>query len=213
MGSVWSLPDRERLGMLLLVLVLVTTWYFGSQGGVSPDITGTVAVPTSVKLVLLKTSKDADAVTTITHFGDDQHQLHLYRTHWGGMRAKPEDLNAVDPKGNKIWTVKDEVVYGLANPVFDVGSFAGFAKWHDRDSPRAFQTGLRLSPLRLLYGTVSLPDALISNEAIGLGASVYPPPAWAGDTWSHIGAGIGRLYAYHHGESANIGYISMSFIY
>lgn len=208
------LPRAEIVGLVLLLTVLAAMVYFGTRGSISPVITGYKPVPSTTKLLVIKTSTDADAVTTVTNVSDPSHTLHLARKAWGGLEAKPEDLAATLPDGRKVWQIKDEVTYGLFEPGLDIGGFAGYARWSNGATPSrsAFQTGLRVSPLRSLYGTVSFPDFLFTSQAIGYGISLYSPAAWAGDTLSHIGLGYGRLYAFHGGQ-ANLAYLSFSFTY
>lgn len=208
------LPKGEIVGLVLLLTVLAAMVYFGTQGSISPVITGYKPVPSTTKLLVIKTSKDADAVTTVVNVNDPVHVLHLARKHWGGLEAKPEDLAATTSDGRKVWQIKDEVTYGLFEPGLDIGGFTGYARWSNGSSPSrsSFQAGLRISPLRLAYGTVSCPDILISSQALGYGISAYAPAGWVGDTFSHIGLGYGRLYAFHGGQ-ANLAYLSFSFTY
>lgn len=48
--------------------------------------------------------------------------------------------------------------------------------------------GVRVSPARLLYGSIS-PDGLVTDRAIGIGGSVYAPSRWVGTFWSRVGVG------------------------
>jgi hypothetical protein len=68
----------------------------------------------------------------------------------------------------------------------DIGAFAGFCK----DSP---EIGLRISPIRFLFDTTA-PDAIISNDRIGVGLSVFCPPRILPEPFGHIG--IGTWYSY-----------------
>jgi hypothetical protein len=52
----------------------------------------------------------------------------------------------------------------------------------------AVQAGLRFSPCRLGYGWFA-PDVAVTNDAVGVGGSLYLPERTAGPVWSRIGAG------------------------
>ena len=206
------IPVIDRLAILLMVAILGTMWFLGSRAAPSPLINGTVAVPSQTHLMFLKTSKDADAVTVVSHYGDT-HQLHLLRRHFGAERASPDDLNATDAQGHKIWSIEDTEYTALVDPGLDVGGFVGYARWsHGSDSHhQSFQSGIRISPVRTFWGVAS-PDFLLSDEAAGLGISFTVPDTYAGDIWSHAGIGVGRLYGFH-GDQANLAYLSFSFRY
>ncbi len=204
-----QLSDRLSLGAL--VLFLGATWWFGTHGGDSPDITGTVAVPTKVELHLVKRSTDADATTVITRLSDGE-QLHLYRKHFGGIRADPKDIDKMDANGKRVWAVTDTSHYGLLDPGFDLGTFAGYTHWHQRHRLSEFQVGIRVSPLRLLYGTLAI-DGLITGQGAGFGFSAYLPPSLVGEDFAHLGVGVGRLYAFQHGQVGNTAYLSFSALF
>lgn len=95
----------------------------------------------------------------------------------------------------QFYTVSFTPDYYLFERVFDLGCFAAY-KPSGRDSgeydDESFQAGLRYSPIRLLYGTIA-PDALITEDAAGVGISFYPPARYVGPRWHHLGIEIGWM--------------------
>jgi hypothetical protein len=73
----------------------------------------------------------------------------------------------------------------LYDPKLDLGAFAGVGISGDSDR---FQPGIRVSPVRLAWGTTAL-DAVATANGAGIGASIYPPPRYFGRWWNHIGVG------------------------
>ena len=69
----------------------------------------------------------------------------------------------------------------------DVGGWAGYSL-----GTREPEVGLRLSPARVLFGTVA-PDLAVSNDSIGIGLSIFTPERSLPSPWRHIG--IGGWYA------------------
>ncbi len=83
--------------------------------------------------------------------------------------------------------------YYLVDPTLDLGAFAAYrpSGRHTTSGPtEAFETGIRYSPVRLLYGTVA-PDALLTRDAAGVGLSFYPPEQYVGPKWHHLGLEVG----------------------
>lgn len=75
------------------------------------------------------------------------------------------------------------------DPGFDLGVWGGYWAGERDASQSAYQVGLRYSPLRLGYGLVS-PDAIVSRDLFGIGASIYPPERYFGREWHHLGLGV-----------------------
>ncbi len=78
--------------------------------------------------------------------------------------------------------------YYLAEPNFDLGTWAGYLPVDDPDVDH-LQAGIRYSPCRFLYGTIAT-DLVLSPDAIGAGFSLYPPAQYVGPHWRHLGVGI-----------------------
>lgn len=73
----------------------------------------------------------------------------------------------------------------LIDPALDLGCFAAGSSIQGQDR---FQAGLRVSPVRLGYGTIAI-DGVASQHQAGLGVSIYPPVEYFGQAWRHIGIG------------------------
>ncbi len=73
----------------------------------------------------------------------------------------------------------------------DVGAFVAVPQ----HGHAPLSIGLRLSPGRVGFDAVS-PDLVITENAIGLGISVYPPARAVGYPWSHFGLGLWYLHSY-----------------
>lgn len=54
------------------------------------------------------------------------------------------------------------------------------------------ETGVRVSPCRLAYGSIA-PDLVLSDRAAGVGVSLFPPVRWVGEPWNHVGVGAWYL--------------------
>jgi hypothetical protein len=83
--------------------------------------------------------------------------------------------------------------YYAVDPALDLGAWGGYwsrpsASSEDRSRSRAWQAGLRISPVRLCYDVLA-PDAVISADGIGVGVSAYPPGEW-GSLWTSFGLGL-----------------------
>ena len=82
----------------------------------------------------------------------------------------------------------------------DLGTFAGYRGGSDAAGER-FETGLRYSPVRTLWGTLA-PDLVVGRYSAGIGASFYPPRQ-LGRFWRHWGVGIWETAPY---EGTGIGW-------
>lgn len=113
-----------------------------------------------------------------------------------------------DPKGSESSTgvtvsvVRHEYLY---DPGFDIGAFAGYAKGGDLTH---FQPGVRLSPVRLLWGTTA-PDIVATQQGAGAGVSFYPPAEYFGRWWNHVGVGGWYVAPYTGGDPSLV--IGLSF--
>lgn len=88
---------------------------------------------------------------------------------------------------------------------FPFSDFGTFATYKDGE----VIAGLRTSPARLLFGTIS-PDLLLSNKCAGVGLSFYASPDLFGSAYKHWGLGFGRLWPFSHGDSYSAIYLSFS---
>jgi hypothetical protein len=76
--------------------------------------------------------------------------------------------------------------------VTDVGAWAAY--------DTEVRLGIRYSPVRLFYG-LAAPDIVVSESAIGLGISLYPPKRSVG-YWHHFGAGVWFTHDLDRGDNA-----------
>lgn len=111
----------------------------------------------------------------------------------------PTQLSGVElddwNKAHEPWyTTSFTPDYYLIERTFDLGCFAAYRP-RGRGHDQSFEVGLRYSPVRLLYGTVA-PDALITEDAAGLGLSIYPPAAYVGPRWHHVGIELGWVASF-----------------
>lgn len=79
--------------------------------------------------------------------------------------------------------------YYLIDPGIDIGAVAGYRPEFSGTEGDTFSVGLRASPVRLFYGTLS-PDVVIAKDWVGAGVSAYAPSRLVGPDWKHLGAGI-----------------------
>lgn len=76
----------------------------------------------------------------------------------------------------------------FVEPQLDVGAVGAYRSAARGSSAQTVSAALRVSPVRLLYGTVA-PDAVISRDWVGGGFSLYPPESLVGPDWKHLGLG------------------------
>lgn len=181
----------EHIGAgVLLVVVVGTLWLVRAPHA---TVDGKVVIrPTNVP-ALIRHDQEVDAALTITHqltgdtFKADYFLGNLYWT--------PET------RDSGVWKVDYRHYRYLIDPGFDVGSYAGYCN--------GFEVGVRVSPVRFLYGTVAL-DGLIGANGAGVGVSLFPMPEYFGKIWSHVGLGYGREMAYTDDSSSNAFYLALS---
>ncbi len=88
-----------------------------------------------------------------------------------------------------------------------VGAFGGIS---NIEGQRAAQLGARFSPCRLAFGVLS-PDLVATNDAVGLGISLYPPSRAVGSTWAHFGLGAWYMAPWDGGRPGTVFGVSTSF--
>ncbi len=138
---------------------------------------------------------DADAVLGVH---DRSHKLLAegYLDHWGVIhqtseqREHGEVVLSLEPQSYlSRWWYSD-----VGPPYIDAGAYLSVAKGgEDRFAP-----GVRLSPARYFYNSVS-PDLILTERAIGVGISFYPPARSVGSGWSHVGLEISYLHPLRDG--------------
>jgi hypothetical protein len=81
----------------------------------------------------------------------------------------------------------------------DLGTWAAYRPGSTEDTS-GFQVGIRYSPVRLAWGTLST-DLVASADVVGAGFSLYPPPQFVGGWWRHIG--LGAWYTVPFGDDTD----------
>jgi len=114
------------------------------------------------------------------------------------MRIRDEDAPLWEYTSNRYTALWDASYW-------DVGAWVGARPAAD---PPA-DIGIRLSPVRTLYGVLS-PDLLIGSRSSGVGASAYVPPGWIPRSWDRFGLGVGYLVDYGGDGSGWSPYLSLS---
>lgn len=184
----------NKLAFFLLAGVIALTLWFNTPAPALPD--GSTAAPTSSHFHLLRTGTEVDAVLRLRDpAGAAVGTWYLDR---GGVFQPPELTGGNALVGPKL-TLDVERHWYFLDPGFDVGTWSAYNP-HATGDVSGFQAGLRLSPLRLAYGTVAA-DAIISAEGAGAGLSVYPPSLRLGSWWRHWGLGT-WYFAPFDGSSA-----------
>jgi len=75
----------------------------------------------------------------------------------------------------------------FVDPGLDLGTIAAYRPG-STDDTSAFQVGIRYSPVRFAWGTVST-DIIVTGDVAGGGFSLFPPPRILGGFWQHLGLG------------------------
>lgn len=181
----------EAIGAIAVVAVLGGILYCVKHP--IPSIGDKVVIPPTNVPALIRKDHGIDGTVAVTHVpsGDSIKA----DTYLGNLYWTPEDRDA------GTWRVKMLRYRYLIDPGLDVGAYGGYCD--------GFETGIRLSPVRLLYGTTAL-DGLIGSKGAGAGVSVYPMPEYFGPLWRHLGVGYGREYAYDGDSSNNLFYMALS---
>jgi len=187
------------LPLILLSLLGYTLW---SNTQPSPSEEGMTIVKQSARLQWdAQTSDGKDKADVYTEFtsrkSGERLGIGLYD---GGrvMRIRDEDAPLWEYTSNRYTALWDASYW-------DVGAWVGARPAAD---PPA-DIGIRLSPVRTLYGVLS-PDLLIGSRSSGVGASAYVPPGWIPRSWDRFGLGVGYLVDYGGDGSGWSPYLSLS---
>ncbi len=199
--------NPERIAAILAIGVVAITLTFVTSA--PRTVAGNVSVPTSSSFHLVGDNDQAAAT------------LHLVfdKTVPAGtvldmdvrddvVSERPEQKDARAKAGITASVTRNR---DLLNPNkdFPFGDFGTFAAYDPTGSDDHLTVGLRLSPLRILYGTTAA-DFLVAPHRLGLGLSFYAPPDLFGHVFSHWGLGIGRVWGFDDRPEATVGYLSFS---
>lgn len=187
------MSSAELFGAAIFATIIGTTILFHRP---APSLAGAAPVPTTTSFHFQPAKEKADGTLTV--------ETDLGRTTAfvanGRVYQNDEQRAAGRAAGVKLTYNRDR---NLWEPTIDAGCFASYWKLDATDIDR-FQPGVRLSPVRFLYGTVA-PDALVTSQGIGYGVSVYLPTEYFGYAFfDHIGLELGRLHAFDGSGSAGV---------
>lgn len=172
-------------GILLLVFVLVTVWF----NHPAPSTNGLQLVEEKrPHFHGIRGTGDGDGTYEATAALPDGSSVR------GHFIADNNRLYINDPAdGSPHVTLAYTPDYYLLDATrLDLGVWSGYNSRSTDSTADRFQTGLRYSPARLLYGTIA-PDLVLSGDLVGGGLSVYPPRRLVGDYIEHVG--LGAWYA------------------
>ncbi len=189
----------EPLYAVVAIAFLACTFWFTHAP--APSIAGDVPVDTSAQFHLWRGASDADGTYEVRDA--DGHPVSAFHVRYNRVSEVPLDRAADAPAYRGHYT-RD---YYLAEPALDLGAWTGYARFGD--DTRHWQTGARYSPLRLLYGTISA-DIALSQDATGVGISVYPPPEYLGSPWNHFGLGAWYMAPFDGGSPSWVYGLSFS---
>lgn len=181
----------EQIGAGVLVIVIGATLWLSRTPAVTVD--GKVVIKPKSVAGFVRQDQAIDGTLAVTHIltGDTfVADAFLNNFYW-----TPKE------RDSGVWKVKYTRYRYLVDPGFDIGTYAGY-----RDG---LDVGIRFSPVRFLYGTVAL-DALVGEDAAGVGASLYPMPEYFGPLWHHVGIGYGYAVDYKTADAGNLYYLSLS---
>jgi hypothetical protein len=169
--------NAETIGGIALFLFIAVTLWFNTPAS---SVNGQDPVETTAAFHLLRKDQMADGRFVV------RDSAGALLGEYGIVGSQLFQTPAQARDGHlEVSLVRD---YYLAEPNFDLGTWAGYIPVDDPDVDH-FQVGLRYSPCRFLYGTLA-PDLAVSQDALGIGCSFYPPAQFVGPYWRHLGLGV-----------------------
>jgi len=189
----------EPLWAIAAVALLGVTFWFAHAP--APSIAGDVAVDTSTHFHLWRGANDADGTYQVRD-GADQ-LVSAFHVRYNRVSEVPLDR----PTDATPYHSHYDRDYYAAEPAFDIGVWTGYARFGGDN--RHWQSGVRCSPLRLLYGTIGT-DLALSQDAAGAGISLYPPPDYFGAPWEHFGLGAWYMAPFDGGSPSWVYGLSFS---
>jgi len=167
----------ESTWAILAVALLGLVFWFSKTP--PPTVNGDTAVPTKTVFHLWGTGDNADGTYRV--LDPVGHPVVAFHVRDNRVSELPLDPGAEHP----YRTTYERDLYA-AKSGLDLGAWTGIGDLGPNN--HSWQTGIRYSPVRALFGTFS-PDLALSRDAIGAGLSLYPPPDYVGHAWAHIGIG------------------------
>jgi len=206
-----------KLEMLLpigiLILVSYAVWY--NAFDVPAAYNNQILVETETSPHLMRTVGEVDGTITIKHNATgevlDLSVFDNYILFPPGVSGSKKVKDSVTGEMVDIWDVKFNRDRYLFDPGFDLGTYAGYLSGDKTGTDvKNLDVGARVSPARWLYGGVSFPDFLVSNQGFGVGVSVYPEPIHFGNFIDHIGVGYARFYTFEDNAPRSLFYVGIS---
>jgi hypothetical protein len=178
----------ETLWGALAIGFIGTTFWFARTP--APSIAGDIAVKTETHFHGWRGENDADG--TLRIFDDKDRVVSAFHLRDNRVSEVPVERNPDEP----AYTARFDRDYYLGQHDLDLGVWTGYSKL---DNLQHWQTGVRYSPVRVLYDSISA-DAVISQDAAGTGISLFPPADSLGDFWRHTGIGVWYMAPFDGGS-------------
>lgn len=183
----WAVAALAFLGL--------TFWFARAP---APTTLGDLPVDTSTHFHLWRSSTDADGTYQVRD--PDGHVV-------AAAHVRYNRVSQVPLGGDKPFSIHYDRDYYLIEPVFDLGAWTGYARFGGDN--HHWQTGVRYSPLRVLWGTVGA-DLALSQDAAGAGISLFPPADYLGGSWHHAGLGAWYMAPFDGGSPSWVYGVSFS---
>jgi hypothetical protein len=175
-----------------VVGVFAALIYVGSHGRAPDKGTQVALKPTDDTYLGMRSHDDRpEGTVEVVAPSGDSWALSLYS---GGVPYQERGQIA----GKPDWSYKYTVHRYPVDLDHDFGAWGGF-RVVPTESESGFDVGLRYSPARFVYGTLS-PDLLVSPRQAGVGVSVYPPAQSVGYQLQHFGLGLAYMADYRGGD-------------
>lgn len=186
----------EYSGLLIIAVLVGATYYFGAAPG---SIAGQNAIGTESAFHVVRREHQTDGVLVVR--GRDGALLGEFGIVDNQLYQTPQQ----ERDGTLVASLRRD--YFLLDSGFDFGAWAGYSS--NKFDDERIDVGLRISPVRLLYGTIA-PDLVAGTECVGLGVSLFPPPRLVGQHWRHLGIGAWYCAPYDGGDPGAVYGLSFS---
>lgn len=199
----------ENILPFLIVGFLAFTFYFNARPPAQSFDGRTVIEPKLEAPKLIRTEGVVDGKVKITHKPSGNSLSFDYYDGYF-LLPKGDEKLPLDPAGKPLWDFDYSKPTYWVDPRFEIGAYAGVLTGSTKGTDvEPFDVGLKLSPTRLFFDSTTV-DALVSNQAAGLGLSFYPSPLRFGPAWRNVGLGYGRVFTYDDGAQRNLFYLTIS---
>lgn len=170
--------SRELIGICAVAGLIALVAFSSRPASIAGQVPAKQALPAFTQN---RGDTDADHIITVTPTGSST-------APWTEPIVLSErDGLLYSPDGSR-YTVEQRAQLALWDQRFEIGGFAG-----GRED--GFTAGVRISPVRLLYGCVA-PDFVVANRWAGAGISLYAPETLVAPRWTRVGVGAWYGYPY-----------------